>query len=181
MLQPEMRVKCRQAGSPRTQPEPSPPPFNIINSPVGRKAWTRLCCDLYTFPSLFLQAWTEKLGAWTCLDSAWTVLGHILGTNRKGHPSEKQPHLLNVCHAFLRFFAFFFLANDVTPATLQKHPVTLPLSLPLSPSLSLSLSLPASLSVCLSLSLSRFVSLSLSPAEFAHMLERELRGQTTVC
>ena len=75
------------------------------------------------------------------MDSAWTVLGHILGTNRKGHPSEKQPHLLNVCHVFLRCFAFFFLANDVTPATLQKHPVTLPLSLPLSPSLSLSLSL----------------------------------------
>ena len=41
------------------------------------------------------------------------MLGHILGTNRKGHPSEKQPHLLNVCHVFLRFFAFFFLANDV--------------------------------------------------------------------
>ena len=32
----------------------------IINRPVGRKAWTRSCCNLYTFPKLFLQAWTAK-------------------------------------------------------------------------------------------------------------------------
>ena len=51
-------------------------PFNIINRPVGRKAWTRPCCFCNIFESVFprLGHKNEVFG------HAWTVLGRGLDT-----------------------------------------------------------------------------------------------------